>query len=422
MGHDASLRWGCETAGIKFNPMASPDEWESARMLDLKKGIALFLLSSFCVTSACVPVPLKSAPEIEPTATATRSASSEPIQASASPGSDPSPETSSRPLPQPSLAPQPSPETSEPLAPTFTPMPPQGPLNYRQEMKNFVQEISHYARQSNAKFIVIPQNGHELVALDEEATLPDTTYIAAINGLGREDLFYGYDDDNEATPQHESDDILPFLMLAQARGLSVLTTDYVSTPSLVNDAYAKNEAQGFIAFAAPDRELNQIPNALPRQVNGHSIAALPEAQNFLYLINPEDFADKTEYLKALKATDYDVLILDYAFEEQPLSAGDIAQLKQKSNGASRLVMSYMSIGEAEDYRNYWQAQWNHSPPAWLAQENAHWQGNYKVKYWMPAWKSIIYGNASAYLDQIVTVGFDGVYLDIIDAFEFFEAQ
>ncbi|MCX5769013.1 MAG: hypothetical protein NTZ09_01885 [Candidatus Hydrogenedentes bacterium] len=34
----------------------------------------------------------------------------------------------------------------------------------------------------------------------------------------------------------------------------------------------------------------------------------------------------------------------------------------------------------------------------------------------------ILGGPDAYLDRIITAGFDGVYLDIIDAFEYFEEK
>ena len=80
----------------------------------------------------------------------------------------------------------------------------------------------------------------------------------------------------------------------------------------------------------------------------------------------------------------------------------------------------MSIGEAEDYRYYWREDWVAEPPSWLADENPDWPGNYKVRYWDTDWQSIIYGTGDSYLGQILAAGFDGVYLDIIDAFEYFE--
>ena len=45
-----------------------------------------------------------------------------------------------------------------------------------------------------------------------------------------------------------------------------------------------------------------------------------------------------------------------------------------------------------------------------------------MEYWNPEWQAIIYGSENAYLDKVLQAGFDGVYLDIIDGYEYFEAQ
>jgi len=45
-----------------------------------------------------------------------------------------------------------------------------------------------------------------------------------------------------------------------------------------------------------------------------------------------------------------------------------------------------------------------------------------VAYWDESWQQIIYGNNSSYLKKILDADFDGVYLDIIDAYEYFEEQ
>lgn len=80
------------------------------------------------------------------------------------------------------------------------------------------------------------------------------------------------------------------------------------------------------------------------------------------------------------------------------------------------VLSYLSIGEAERYRSYWKPEWDKTRPEWLSDENPDWPGNYKVAFWHGDWKNIIYD----YLDDIMDAGFDGVYLDIIDAYEYWE--
>ncbi|MCK5223108.1 MAG: endo alpha-1,4 polygalactosaminidase, partial [Candidatus Aminicenantes bacterium] len=79
-----------------------------------------------------------------------------------------------------------------------------------------------------------------------------------------------------------------------------------------------------------------------------------------------------------------------------------------------IPIAYISIGEAEDYRFYWENNWKRNPPEWLGKENADWGGNYKVKYWMDGWKQIVF----EYLDKILDQGFSGIYLDIVDGFEY----
>ena len=138
--------------------------------------------------------------------------------------------------------------------------------------------------------------------------------------------------------------------------------------------------------------------------------------------NGNKFSSKDEFIKAVNGTDYDLVITDLFQNDTPFTAEETAKLKTKNNGASRLLICYMSIGEAEDYRYYWEKQWKHRRPSWLDKENSEWKGNYKVKYWDAEWKSIIFGSDDAYLDRILAAGFDGVYLDIIDAFEYFESK
>lgn len=126
-------------------------------------------------------------------------------------------------------------------------------------------------------------------------------------------------------------------------------------------------------------------------------------------------------MQDMSSTNYDLLIIDLFFNEQlAFTATEINQLKTKANGGKRLVISYMSIGEAENYRYYWQPDWSSNKPSWLDKENPDWAGNYKVNYWNQDWQSIIYGNDNSYLKRILNADFDGVYLDIIDAFEFYE--
>lgn len=294
--------------------------------------------------------------------------------------------------------------------------------DFAEDMRLFVQSISSNAKAQNPNFLVIPQNGQELITTDltEDGPLA-TAYLAAIDGQGREDLFFGYNRDNQATPEEETTYMTSFLDKAKAEGVVPVVTDYCSSQHKMDNSFSLNDAKGYLSFAADERELNQIPTYPdPIKVsNTNTIQSLSEAHNFLYLINPSGYADKDAFIQALIATNYDMLIIDAFYGDEWLTKADINALQSKSNGVSRLVVSYMSIGEAEDYRYYWQTDWEKKRPDWLDSENPQWKGNFKVRYWESDWQAIIVGNSESYLQKIIDADFDGVYLDIIDAFEYF---
>ena len=291
-------------------------------------------------------------------------------------------------------------------------------------MRDFVIEIGQYARNTNPDFIVIPQNGNELAAINGEISgSPAADYLNSIDGTGREDLFYGYVDDNVPTPESDRIYMTAFLDIAEAAGVQALVTDYCWSENYIDDSYEQNHAKNYISFAADHRELDNIPSypGQPFNLNDADVSSLDQAQNFLYILNPGQYSDKSDFIAALSQTDYDVLIIDLFFSDtEILNPADIAALKTKNNGGSRLVIAYMSIGEAEDYRYYWDSGWLSNPPLWMMGENPYWPGNYKVTYWDDDWQQIIYGDEDSYTGRILAAGFDGVYLDIIDAFEYFE--
>ncbi len=164
----------------------------------------------------------------------------------------------------------------------------------------------------------------------------------------------------------------------------------------------------------------------------------------------------------------DLLVIDYSRDGSAataLSPPEVDALKTKADGGRRLVVSYLSIGEAESYRYYWNPSWttahartagddtapdtkkgaaecamdddeNESAllapppgakfpdpataPSWLHHENVQWKGNYYVRFWEPEWQQIIFGSSTSYLDRIIDAGFDGVYLDRADVYGFWK--
>jgi len=291
---------------------------------------------------------------------------------------------------------------------------------YRNEMRVFVQAISSWAKSSSPGFLIVPQNGQELLTVNGNPEgSPATSYIAAIDGIGREDLYYGYNSDDIATPSTETSWMKSFLDLAGTYGIDALVTDYCSTHWKMDSSYVWNSNSGYVSFAANHRSLDNIPDypTVIWHVNTDNIANLEDAKNFLYLINPGQYGSLQEFVDSLAVTEYDLLVLDLFWNGQQLSSADLDRLRNKPGGGSRIILAYLSIGEAEDYRYYWQSGWSSNPPSWLGTENPDWPGNYLVRYWNSDWQKIIFGSSDSYLGRIIDSGFDGVYLDKIDSFE-----
>ncbi len=113
-------------------------------------------------------------------------------------------------------------------------------------------------------------------------------------------------------------------------------------------------------------------------------------------------------------SDLDLIVIDTSLGDRLATAKDIAAMKRHPAGKERIVIAYLSVGEAETYRSYWQPEWLRNPPAWLAKENPRWEGNYVVQFWDRAWQDILYGSDGAMFDGIIAAGFDGVFLDRVD--------
>jgi cysteinyl-tRNA synthetase len=178
-------------------------------------------------------------------------------------------------------------------------------------MRDFVINIGKYAKNNKTNFIIIPQNGIELISTNG---IPDEAYLNTADGNGQEDLFYGYDNDNQLTSLATIKYLKKFITVSHKSGKTILVTDYYSTEFNILASYAKNN---YISYSANQRTLATItsfPNPI-KNVNSSDITTIGQAKNFLYLINPEKFLTKNDFISAVTATNYDLSIMDFFFNE-----------------------------------------------------------------------------------------------------------
>lgn len=163
-------------------------------------------------------------------------------------------------------------------------------------------------------------------------------------------------------------------------------------------------------------DASRVPAKLDRQSRDARRATLRAVKSWGYqlrLIDPAGIA----------ASPFDLVVVDHALSAdrrflRELTPGEVATMKARPDGSRRLVLAYLSIGEAERYRFYWQQQW-YEPgraPSWLATANDRWDGNWRARFWEPGWQELIFTGADTYLARIKAQGFDGIYLDRADVY------
>jgi cysteinyl-tRNA synthetase len=168
--------------------------------------------------------------------------------------------------------------------------------------------------------------------------------------------------------------------------------------------------------------------------------------------------DVPEHVSELARSRYEMLVLEptrTAHDEAETrafhTADLVASLKQSAgtNQVNRkMVIAYIDIGQAEDWRWYWQwsrnSEWDPSQeakpsdwPEWILTHDPEWVGNFPVAYWHPDWQHIVVDGGFVWnndavrvdssaqnggagyesiVDEVITDGFDGVYLDWVEAF------
>jgi cysteinyl-tRNA synthetase, unknown class len=178
----------------------------------------------------------------------------------------------------------------------------------------------------------------------------------------------------------------------------------------------------FTRGSSPETPVASSKPAAPRKATTARPSVAPTATGDGLLSGVTSWGYQLQNLNVSNAaaSPFDLLVVDYAkdgSDDSALTPAELARLKTKPDGHRRVMLAYLSIGEAEDYRSYWDPSWKRAKPSWLLAENKEWKGNYAVCFWEPGWQGIICGDANARIDRLIAAGFDGVYLDKCDVYE-----
>jgi cysteinyl-tRNA synthetase, unknown class len=188
------------------------------------------------------------------------------------------------------------------------------------------------------------------------------------------------------------------------------------------------------ASQAPPKVSAPMPAQRPQKATAYSAAQMQaQATRLARIAGAKSWGYQLNGMSIEEAarSPYDLLVVDATTglaSGKPFTRAQVEQLKRKPDGSRRIVVSYMSVGEAEDYRpDYFTPEYmTEDAPDWLLQENKDWKGNRLIRFCHQGWQLTILGDEDGRnvynsiepspLYRLLELGFDGIYLDRVDVY------
>ncbi|MEQ9109361.1 MAG: hypothetical protein RIF37_15135 [Rhodospirillaceae bacterium] len=303
--------------------------------------------------------------------------------------------------------------------------------NYRDRMREIIEELADYAATRNKNFAILARPGFELLRWDqrefilaeakrqENMMLPEDAitplkepmrrFIQAIDGIALNDQFCG---EGRSTDE---------LMIYKRMGVSLFSVEHCGTEAAAFGALEQSSVVGIVSHADADEAdiFGDIPNRRPMNENSNNIETLDDVQNVLVATQSRPHGSRGDWLLALSQTNYDAIVIDAFYNgKEALTEDEVHSLKFKELGSRRLAIAWLDISYASDDRYYWEREWEVGSPSWIVGRHPDRPGTYAVEYWHPRWKSIL----GTYFKGLMDLGFDGVILNGTDAYLRFEAM
>ena len=181
-------------------------------------------------------------------------------------------------------------------------------------------------------------------------------------------------------------------------------------------------------------DLSEESNALDSELGNHNdgVSDTTGETNDMVLsavefwaYNIQDVSSARQY-DELVGTHFDMYVLEVVTTEVGEEDFDIAGLVRdirqhniQTRGVNPIVLAYIDVGQAEDWRWYFESSWGIGNPDWIVGDDPdNWEGNYPVAFWDDVWENIvIYGHEGrSHIESSLQAGFDGVYMDWVEAF------
>jgi hypothetical protein len=202
-----------------------------------------------------------------------------------------------------------------------------------------------------------------------------------------------------------------------SEGRPLYSLEACPNPAAADAAFRDGHRDKVDSFAVVgDGRLDQIPRTRPHHENATAVSSVIAAHNWLPILKSDRFGSRAEWMMAMQETNYDMVVVDIAHHgADPLNKDDVYRLKFKKVGQRRLVLAELPIGRAFDWRLYWQKGWEAGNPPFLFAVDDQ-PGTFITDTASGEWRQIL----GKYITYAMDLGFDGVMLDDVDTYLWFE--
>lgn len=183
-------------------------------------------------------------------------------------------------------------------------------------------------------------------------------------------------------------------------------------------------------FVACGSSNAQTPTA---PINGVTTMTLEHVKHWVYIIQNVQTERQREQLVG---THFDMYVLEPVITD-PNDADfniaklvhDIRQYNISSRKVDPIILAYIDMGQAESWRWYFDESWetynngryelSDAAPDWIVGRDPNaWENNYPVAFWETTWQDIVISGyqGQSHVDVSLDAGFDGIYMDWVEAF------
>lgn len=321
-------------------------------------------------------------------------------------------------------------------------IPPRSIINYRDKLRENVITLSNYGKSKHPGFQIMVHEGQDLLtrslweyhldgylkARNSGQNVEDPAFLNHLKQtspeyeplVGGRSAEYLKSIDAIAVNNHYCGQTSINPVISQ-NNLKLVSVDFCSNGKIYDKSIAdsvKDKALLY-AFWHKDKAFKKIAAQPIINENAENIFDLQSAKNISFLLNDELYADKNDFIEAVRASNYDIVVIEPYFHAlHPFTPDEVNAMQYKKNGTRRQLLARFSISEAKDTDYYWKNSWKIGSPAWLARASFVEPRGVITRYWNDTWKNYM----SRYFQGVVNSGYDGAFLTGLENHRYFEQQ